>query len=374
MGGTFSPDDAEVIDLFIHNFRTGDETLLLAALRELTIDDDEAHFLGSSVIDVCEENNSPALSDLLHWIYSSNPCTICRKQAIQLLIASGSLAESTAIECLHDASRDIRDIVKNNERVPMFTKAIVRLPASNFADGLTTVSLGTPDFAKTIAQHERYCDALRECGLELTHLDADPRYPDSTFVEDVAILTERGAIMTRPGADSRAGEVADMRAVLPAFYPELAEIVAPGTLDGGDICEAGEHFVIGISLRTNEEGARQLAAWLGQLGYTTSFVDIRQTAGILHLKSGIAYIGENRMVVIDSLAKEAGIAQFDLVRVAPSEDYAANCVRVNKHVLMATGFPLLETTLRDLGYAVIALDMSEYQKMDGGLSCLSLRF
>lgn len=256
----------------------------------------------------------------------------------------------------------------------MFTKAIVRLPASNFSDGLTTVSLGTPDFATTIAQHRRYCDALRECGLALTHLDADPRYPDSTFVEDVAILTERGAIMTRPGADSRAGEVADMRAALPAFYPELAEIVAPGTLDGGDICEAGDHFVIGISLRTNENGARQLASWLEKLGYTSSFVDIRNTAGILHLKSGISYIGENRMVVIESLANDPALQPFELIRVDPNEDYAANCVRVNDHVLMASGFPLLESTLRELGYAVIALDMSEYQKMDGGLSCLSLRF
>ncbi|MES2017997.1 MAG: arginine deiminase family protein [Pseudomonadota bacterium] len=256
----------------------------------------------------------------------------------------------------------------------MFTNAIVRLPASNFADGLTTVSLGVPDFATTIVQHQRYCGALRECGLTLTHLDADPRYPDSTFVEDVAILMERGAIMTRPGADSREGEVAHMRSVLPAFYPELAEIIAPGTLDGGDICEAGEHVVIGISLRTNEHGARQLADWLERLGYTTSFVDIRQTPGILHLKSGIAYIGDGRMVVIDALADHPALQQFELIRVAPAEDYAANCVRVNRHVLMASGYPQLEATLRALGYAVIALDMSEYQKMDGGLSCLSLRF
>jgi dimethylargininase len=256
----------------------------------------------------------------------------------------------------------------------MFTKAIVRVPASNFADGLTTVSLGTPDFAKTLVQHQRYCEALQECGLALTHLEADPRYPDSTFVEDVAILTERGAIMTLPGAQTRAGEVAHMRTVLPAFYPTLAEIVSPGTLDGGDICEAGEHVVIGISLRTNEHGAQQLASWLAGLGYTSSFVDIRQTPGILHLKSGISYIGDGRMVVIDALAKEPALQQFELLRVEPAEDYAANCVRVNEHVLMASGFPVLEARLRQLGYAVIALDMSEYQKMDGGLSCLSLRF
>jgi dimethylargininase len=260
----------------------------------------------------------------------------------------------------------------------MFTKAIVRLPASNFADGLTTVSLGTPDFATTVEQHARYCEALVQCGLSLTHLEADARHPDSTFVEDVAVLTPRGAILTLPGAASRAGEVAHMRTVLPAFYPKLADIVAPGTLDGGDICEAGEHFIIGISLRTNEEGARQLAAWLEGLGYTTSFVDIRQTPGILHLKSGIAFIGDDggkgHMLVIEALADHPALQQFKLVIVAPGEEYAANCVRVNGHVLMPSGFPQLASTLHELGYAVIALDMSEYQKMDGGLSCLSLRF
>jgi dimethylargininase len=260
----------------------------------------------------------------------------------------------------------------------MFTKAIVRLPASNFADGLTTVSLGTPDFATTIAQHQRYCEALQQCGLALTHLDADPRFPDSTFVEDTAILTEHGAILTRPGAISREGEVDAMRAVLPQFYSEWGQIVAPGTLDGGDICEAGNHFVLGISLRTNEEGARQLATWLEARGYTTSTVDIRNTSGILHLKSGITYLGDgagdNHMVVIDSLAGDPALQRFDLIRVTPAEDYAANCIRVNDHVLMASGFPVLEATLREHGYALITLDMSEYQKMDGGLSCLSLRF
>ncbi len=256
----------------------------------------------------------------------------------------------------------------------MFTKAIVRLPAPNFADGLTTVDLGTPDFAKTIVQHQRYCAALEQCGLTLTHLPPDPRYPDSTFVEDVAVVTAHGAIMTRPGADSRAGEVAEMRPVLQQFYAEPAQIDAPGTLDGGDICEAGTHFVIGISHRTNEAGAQQLANWLGKIGYTSALVDIRQTPGILHLKSGIAYIGDKRMVVIDALADHPALKGFELVRVQPSEDYAANCVQVNDYVLMPMGFPVLEASLRQLGYAIIALDMSEYQKMDGGLSCLSLRF
>lgn len=256
----------------------------------------------------------------------------------------------------------------------MFNRAITRTPASNFADGLTTVDLGVPDYKKTIAEHERYLAALRKCGLTLTELPADPRYPDSTFVEDTAILTEHGAILTRPGAESRAGEADTIKATLKAFYSELAEITAPGTLDGGDICEAGTHFFIGISLRTNEAGGQQLADWLASKGYTSSFVNIRYTRSILHLKSGIAYLGDNRLVVIDSLAAHPDFKGYELVRMAPGEDYAANCIRVNEPILIAAGFPKFEATLRGLGYKLIVLDMSEYQKMDGGLSCLSLRF
>ncbi len=256
----------------------------------------------------------------------------------------------------------------------MFTRAIVRRPAENFADGLTTVDLGKPSYSLVIEQHQGYCATLEACGLALTHLAADPGFPDSTFVEDVAILTEHGAILTRPGAASRAGEVSSMQPTLAQFYTELAQIVAPGTLDGGDICEAGSHFVIGISLRTNQAGAEQLADWLAQHGYTSDFIDIREVPGILHLKSGISYIGDNRMVVIDALADVPALSRFELIRTHASEDYAANCVRINDHVLMAAGFPLLQAKLGALGYSVLALDMSEYQKMDGGLSCLSLRF
>lgn len=256
----------------------------------------------------------------------------------------------------------------------MFTRAITRTPAANFADGLTTVALGRPDYQKTLAEHALYLQALKDCGLTLTELPADPRYPDSTFVEDTAILTEHGALLTRPGAESRKGEAEAIQATLKAIYPDLAEITAPGTLDGGDICEVGRHFFIGISLRTNPAGGQQLADWLASKGYTSSFVDIRQTQGILHLKSGLSYLGENRLVVIDSLAAHPTFQGYELVRIAPGEAYAANCIRVNDTVLIAYGYPQFENTLRRLGYKLIVLDMSEYQKMDGGLSCLSLRF
>lgn len=256
----------------------------------------------------------------------------------------------------------------------MFTKAIVRPPAPNFAEGLTTADLGIPNYKRAFAQHEDYCAALEQCGLTLTRLAADPRHPDSTFVEDTAVLTGKCSVLTKPGAPSRTGEVESMREVLADFFPSLGEIQSPGTLDGGDVCEAGNHFFIGISERTNKAGARQLAELLAPFGYTSSLVDIRSMASILHLKSGLSYVGDNRLAVIQTLADRPDFRGYDLVRVNDNEMYAANCIRVNDHVLVAAGYPLLESKLRELGYQTIALEMTEFQKMDGGLSCLSLRF
>lgn len=256
----------------------------------------------------------------------------------------------------------------------MFTKAIVRRPGASFVEALTTMHLGPPNYLRALRQHEAYCEALEECGLRLTRLEADERYPDSTFVEDTAVITNRSAILTRPGAASRLGEIENIAATLSRFYAELPSIHPPGTLDGGDVCEAEDHFFIGISERTNEAGARQLAAWLASDGFTSSFVDIRGVKDILHLKSGLAYLGDNRIVIIDALADHEKFRGLDLVRVPGGEEYAANCVRVNDHVLVAAGCSSFEGTLRGLGYQTIALEMSEFRKMDGGLSCLSLRF
>jgi dimethylargininase len=258
--------------------------------------------------------------------------------------------------------------------MPQFTLAIVRPPCSTFADGLTRVDLGKPDSTRALHQHEAYCSALQACDLKLLKLGADAAYPDSTFVEDTALITERGAILTRPGAESRAGEVTAIEPVLRQFFTELKRVDAPGTVDAGDVCEAGNHFFIGISHRTNETGAQQLTRLLSQLGYTSSLIDIREIGNILHLKSGIAFLGDDRLVVIDELAGRPEFSELDLIRIPPGEEYAANCLSVNGRVLIAAGFPSFQQRLDKLGFETIALEMSEFQKMDGGLSCLSLRF
>jgi len=234
--------------------------------------------------------------------------------------------------------------------------------------------LGAPDYELALKQHKAYCATLTQCGLTVTRLEPDPNYPDSTFVEDTAILTNHCAVLARPGAPSRSGEVASMRHALADFFPGLNSIEPPGTVDGGDVCQAGNHFFIGLSERTNEAGAQQLAKLLAPFGYTSSSVDMRNIDGLLHLKSGLASLDDNRLAIVEALAGRGDFAAFDQLILNSKETYAANCVRVNDHILVAAGYPVFERTLRELGYQTIVLEMSEFQKMDGGLSCLSLRF
>jgi dimethylargininase len=255
-----------------------------------------------------------------------------------------------------------------------FTRALLRLPGENFAAGITSSAEGAPVLARALEQHRRYAAALAACGLKTTTLPADPRYPDGTFVEDTAIVTAKGAIVTRPGAAARAGETEVIAAALAQPYYELARITAPGTVDGGDVCETDSGVLIGVTARTNEAGARQLAGLLGELGYAATLVDIRDVAGLLHLKTGISYLGDGRLALAPGLPPLAALARYEHVTLAPEESYAANCIRVNDRVLVAAGYPRFADALARLGYDPLPLEMSEFRKMDGGLSCLSLRF
>ena len=255
-----------------------------------------------------------------------------------------------------------------------FTRAIVRPPAATFAAGITTSGLGPPDLALALEQHDAYCHTLERLGLALVRLAPDAAFPDSTFVEDAAIVTARGAMLTRPGAPSRAGEVAALKAALSRWFPELEAIIAPGTVDGGDVCEAGTHFFIRLSERTNGEGAAQLADWLEQRGFGSSVIDIRRMPGLLHLKTGLSWLGGRRLLATDEVAGDEALGGWEVVRVPAGEEYAANCVRVNDVVLIAQGYPATAALLGALGYEIAVLEMSEYRKMDGGLSCLSVRW
>jgi dimethylargininase len=251
--------------------------------------------------------------------------------------------------------------------------ALVRPPAANFTDGLTTAGLGAPDVIRALDQHARYVRALQDAGARVVSLDPDFAHPDATFVEDTSVITPAGAILARPGAPSRRGEVAAIQEVLAPLAPRLRSIEPPGTLDGGDVLDAGSHVFVGISERTNEEGARQLAAYLAEEGLSSSCIEIRSIPGLLHLKTGISWLGERRVLAIDAIAEAARERGYEVIPVLEEEAYAANSVLVNGRLLVPAGSPRTGSMLAGLGYRVVALEMSEFRKMDGGLSCLSLR-
>ncbi|OZI12094.1 N(G),N(G)-dimethylarginine dimethylaminohydrolase [Bacillaceae bacterium SAS-127] len=257
----------------------------------------------------------------------------------------------------------------------MFKHVIVKTPGKSYVNGLTTSDLGTPNYEQLLEQHQAYVDALKTCGVAVTHLPASEEFPDSTFVEDTAVLAAEFAVITNPGADSRNGEIKEIEATLKEFYTEfytkLHYIKAPGTLDGGDILQVDDHFYIGISDRTNEEGARQLKEIVESEGYKGTIVPLKE---FFHLKTGIAYLGNNTIVAAGEFIDHPDFEQYEKIIVSKEEEYAANCIRVNDYVIIPKGYEETKRKINEAGYETIELEMSEFQKQDGGLSCLSLRF
>lgn len=251
----------------------------------------------------------------------------------------------------------------------MFSHAITRIPGSDYPNGLTTSTLAAPDLELALRQHDAYVRCLESLGLTAQVLPAAPGFPDACFVEDTAVVTREIAVISRPGAPSRQGETESMAGPLSAHRP-LAHIEAPGTLDGGDILQVAKRFFIGVSDRTNEEGARQLAAILAVHGYQSSIIKV---AAGLHLKSSLNFVGENTMLVTRDFAGHPAISDFRQIICPEGEEYAANTLLVNDTLIMPTGYSRTRALLESLGLPIVELDTSEYRKMDGGLTCLSLR-
>ena len=256
----------------------------------------------------------------------------------------------------------------------MFQNVIVRRPCRAMVEGITSnPQLGKPDYEKALHQHDTYIEALKSCGVQVTVLPADERYPDSCFVEDPAVITRKCAIITNPGAESRNGEKDEIIGAIREFFPEdkIEYIVAPGTLEGGDVMMVGDHFYVGRSARTNEEGIRQFIAILNKHGLTGSEVPLTE---VLHLKTGVNYLENGNMLVSGEFVEKEDFAKYNRIESPEEEAYAANCIWVNGTVIVPMGFPAVEAAVRNAGYPVILVDTSEYRKLDGGLSCLSLRF
>ena len=234
---------------------------------------------------------------------------------------------------------------------------------------LTFLERAPIDFDRAVEQLEAYRRALRELGVDVRNLPDAADQPDSVFVEDTAVVVDEVAVVTYPGAASRRDEVATVRSAL-SRHRRLREIESPGTLEGGDVFQVERTVYVGRSTRTNREGIEQLRQHLAPYGYEVLTVPM---TGCLHLGTGCSYIGDGRALCNRSWVDVAALKGLEIVDVAETEPWAANTLRVGDSILMAAGFPATTRRLQETGYEVRDVDISEFLKAEGGVSCMSLR-
>ncbi|MEZ5796403.1 MAG: arginine deiminase family protein [Paracoccaceae bacterium] len=254
-----------------------------------------------------------------------------------------------------------------------FTHAITRRPAATATQGLRAVDTGAPDLAVMLQHHAAYVAALRATGAEVVELPALPAYPDSLFVEDTALCLPQGAVIMRPGAPSRLGEAAEMAPVLRGFYRDLRRISgADSFIEGGDILVTGSEILVGRSARTNAAGVAELARLVADWGHPLR--EVETPPGVLHFKTDCSLMDGETILATDRLAASGCFAGYRVIAVAQGEEAAANAIRFNDTVLFPQGFPRTRDRLASAGYAVTEIGNSECARLDGGMSCLSLRF
>lgn len=237
-------------------------------------------------------------------------------------------------------------------------------------NGITTANLGKPDFELALKQHDIYCQTLSDLGLEVTVLDAEPGYPDCCFVEDTAVVCKEVAVITPLGALSRQGEQLTIQPELAKHKPTVV-IEPPALIEGGDVLQVEDTFYVGLSDRTNQAGAEALEAAVGPHGYSVISIACCPS---LHFKTDVNYIGNNTILLSPCCNGMEQLAAFDRVIVEDDEAYARNCLYINGTVIVPAGFPKTLEKVRATGVETVVIDVSEFRKLDGGLTCLSLRF
>jgi dimethylargininase len=245
--------------------------------------------------------------------------------------------------------------------------AVVRPPGASFAGAIST-SHASIDVALAQAQHAEYCQALRVAGIEVKTLPADERFPDSCFMQDPALVIARQAIIGRMSAASRSGEEEPICGYLAGKFP-VQRIEAPGILEGGDVMLLPDRVLVGHSGRTNLAGIEQLAEKLAGYGLPVVSVPV---IGYLHLLTAATYIGHNTLLAVDAYAGHPAFAGLDILVVEAREAYAANALGIGESVVLPAGHPRVAAALRSRGFVPIPVPLSEYEKADGGVTCLSL--
>ena len=248
-----------------------------------------------------------------------------------------------------------------NSHATRFASAITRRPAASAVDGLRAQDMGAVDIKLMASQHSDYQAALRQAGAVVIELPALPEFPDAQFVEDTALCLPGLAVMMRPGAETRRGEVAPMRDALSLVFDTIA-----------DITEGFIEALVGLSARTDQTGADQLRGILEDHGYAMRV--LQTPPDVLHFKTDCSLIDDNCILSTERLASSGCFEGMKTLLVPTGEDAAANMIRYNDHIIMPAGFPKTEAMLKAEGFDVLTVGNTECAKIDGGMSCLSLRF
>lgn len=253
-----------------------------------------------------------------------------------------------------------------------FTHALVRAPSRSIVDGLRAVDTGQPDWDTFVIHHRDYVACLASTGAKVLELEPLEDFPDSVFIEDAALCLPKGAVIMRPGAPSRLGEAAILKPVLENLYPEVRSISGPGFIEGGDILTTETEILVGRSARTDGAGILELARCVEPWGYRVR--EVITPPGVLHFKTDCSLLDEDAILSTKRLAASGCFSDYKVIHVADGEEECANAIRFNNLVIIPDGFPTTAEMLIAEGYDVKTIGNSEAAKLDGGMSCLSLRF
>lgn len=249
--------------------------------------------------------------------------------------------------------------------------AITRAVGAALGDcALTFLDREPIDLTRAREQHAAYNDALRRAGTLVEVLPADPGLPDSVFVEDTAVVLDDAAVITRPGTSMREREVPAIEAAL-SRYRKLYRIAAPATLEGGDVLRLGRDLFVGISSRTNEEGFSQFASIVGEFGYRVTPIEVK---GCLHLKTAVTALDEETLLISPSWIDSAALPRVRQLVVPADEPFGANALAVDGVVHLSARWERTRELVERSGFTVRSLDVSEFEKAEAGLTCLSLIF
>lgn len=253
-----------------------------------------------------------------------------------------------------------------------FTHAIVREPGNSILNGLRAIDTGTPELSVFKQHHSDYIAALKSTGACVIELTANEAFPDSVFVEDSALCLPEGAISMRPGAQTRFGEAALMHTELESLYTHVVALDGTGQVEGGDILCTEKEVLVGLSARTNLAGVNSLRTQLNRWGHTLRIVDT--PADILHFKTDCSLLDEETILSTKKLSDTGCFDGYRVIHTAEGEEACANAIRFNELVILPAGFPKTQAILESSGYNVRPVGNTEAAKLDGGMSCLSLRF